>query len=423
MSLASGYYQFTTTTDDGVRLLVDGNLVIDKWIDQGPTSYSVTLPMDAAPHTIAVEYYENGGGATAKFAVTRVGDLPPTPAWHAEYWNNPDGGSAPAIPARTADVVRDDPTVAFEWYDGSPAVEITPNTFIARWTRTDVLSAGTYRFSGAADDGIRVFVDNVPIIDMWQLQNASFSVDTVIGAGEHQIRIEYFENSSGARALVDYQRLTEAIGGPPPSGGDGYAAEHFRQPRPGRHCRAHPHGPHHRLRLGLGFAGHRSTGEPVLRPVDQIGDVHGRRVRVLSHRRRRGALVHRRRHGAGQVDPAGPDHVRGAEGAHRRNASDRDGVFRERRRRGREVLLCAVLGAGAAGTAGGGVVRRAVLRQHGLTARPCSPATTPRRPMGSSGHPGGVPRQFSARDQTLEYAAGTYRFTITAMTDPAVHRR
>ena len=33
----AGTYRFTATTDDGVRLYVDGVLRIDKWLDQGPT--------------------------------------------------------------------------------------------------------------------------------------------------------------------------------------------------------------------------------------------------------------------------------------------------------------------------------------------------------------------------------------------------
>src|SRR6185312_12757128 len=40
---AGGSKTFTVTADDGVRLFVDGAVVVDQWIDQSPTSYSVTL--------------------------------------------------------------------------------------------------------------------------------------------------------------------------------------------------------------------------------------------------------------------------------------------------------------------------------------------------------------------------------------------
>ncbi|SCL34098.1 Glucose/arabinose dehydrogenase, beta-propeller fold [Micromonospora rhizosphaerae] len=222
MSLAPGEYEFTATADDGERLTIDGVRVIDEWVDQPPTSYSVHLPLDGGPHTILMEYYENGGGAVARLAYSQVGDLPESPAYQGEYWNTPDGGTSPGIPTGPPDLVRSDPTLEFEWSDGSPALQISADHFVVRWTRTDVLSAGVYRFTGAADDGIRVFVDNVPVVDKWQLQNATFSVDKVVLGGPHVIRVEYFEHASGARAMVDYERIGEVV-----PADDGYSAEYF----------------------------------------------------------------------------------------------------------------------------------------------------------------------------------------------------
>ncbi len=62
----SGTYTFITTSDDGIRLYVDDVNLIDKWFDQGPTTYTATRTMSAGYHTIRVEYYENGGGAVAR---------------------------------------------------------------------------------------------------------------------------------------------------------------------------------------------------------------------------------------------------------------------------------------------------------------------------------------------------------------------
>lgn len=62
-------YTFTTTVDDGVRLRVNGQLVIDKWIDQGPTPWSGSLALTAGQAVpVVLEYYENGGGAEAHLA-------------------------------------------------------------------------------------------------------------------------------------------------------------------------------------------------------------------------------------------------------------------------------------------------------------------------------------------------------------------
>ncbi|MGH9966705.1 MAG: PA14 domain-containing protein, partial [Pyrinomonadaceae bacterium] len=40
-------YTFYTLTDDGVRLWVNGQLLIDKWIDQGPTEWSGQIALTA----------------------------------------------------------------------------------------------------------------------------------------------------------------------------------------------------------------------------------------------------------------------------------------------------------------------------------------------------------------------------------------
>ena len=100
MSFAPGDYEFAVTADDGVRLYVDGVRVIDKWIDQGPTTYRTTLPLDGGPHKIVMEYYENGGGAVARLAYSRVGDPPADDTYRAEYWNTPDAIGARQHPDR-----------------------------------------------------------------------------------------------------------------------------------------------------------------------------------------------------------------------------------------------------------------------------------------------------------------------------------
>jgi glucose/arabinose dehydrogenase len=222
MNLAPGEYQFTATADDGVRLTIDGVLVIDKWIDEGPTSYSVRLPLDGDPHNIRMEYYENGGGATARLVFAQVGDLPESSNYQGEYWNVPDTFAPPAMPTTPPEFTRTDPAIDFEWWDGSPAPVIGGNHFVARWTRTDVFSAGVYRFSGTTDDGMRIYIDNDLVLDSWQLQHATFSVDKVVLGGPHVVRVEYFEYAGGATAIMDYERIGEVV-----SHEDPYQAEYF----------------------------------------------------------------------------------------------------------------------------------------------------------------------------------------------------
>jgi hypothetical protein len=62
-------YTFHTLSDDGVRLWVDGILIIDKWVDQGQTEHSGTIELEAGRwYAIQLEYFENEGGATIKLS-------------------------------------------------------------------------------------------------------------------------------------------------------------------------------------------------------------------------------------------------------------------------------------------------------------------------------------------------------------------
>ena len=47
VDLAPGTYTVTATTDDGIRVYVDGNPVIDQWHDQTATTYSASVPLAA----------------------------------------------------------------------------------------------------------------------------------------------------------------------------------------------------------------------------------------------------------------------------------------------------------------------------------------------------------------------------------------
>ncbi len=71
-NFAAGDYTFTVTADDGVRLYIDGTLAIDKWIDQGATTYTTTKTLAAGNHTLKMEYYDSGWDAVAKFSYQQV---------------------------------------------------------------------------------------------------------------------------------------------------------------------------------------------------------------------------------------------------------------------------------------------------------------------------------------------------------------
>ncbi len=61
-----GNYTFYTSSDDGVRLYIDGRAVIWNWTDHGNTLNNVYLHLKEGYHAVRLDYYENGGYSIIK---------------------------------------------------------------------------------------------------------------------------------------------------------------------------------------------------------------------------------------------------------------------------------------------------------------------------------------------------------------------
>lgn len=62
-------YTFSTTTDDGVRLWVNGQELINQWVPQAPTTWSGSVTLQALQlYPIEMDYFQAGGGAVAQLA-------------------------------------------------------------------------------------------------------------------------------------------------------------------------------------------------------------------------------------------------------------------------------------------------------------------------------------------------------------------
>lgn len=61
-------YSFITTTDDGVRLWVDGQLLVDAWTDHSKRDDIGTVALTPGKHAIRMEFYEKGYDAIAQLA-------------------------------------------------------------------------------------------------------------------------------------------------------------------------------------------------------------------------------------------------------------------------------------------------------------------------------------------------------------------
>lgn len=204
IDVTPGNYRFTATADDGIRVWVDGQLIIDAWKVQPPTTYSATIYLGPGHHLVVVEYFEQYEGAVAKVSWQLVQPSDPGPGtgpWRGEYFNNVTLSGSPVL-------VRQEPAVDFNWGAGSPSPLVNVDHFSARWTRNVDLPAGNYRFRMTVDDGGRLFVNGHTLIDAWKEQGATaYTGDIYLPGGSITVQMEYFERTGSALAQLAWSRL------------------------------------------------------------------------------------------------------------------------------------------------------------------------------------------------------------------------
>ncbi|MDX1415640.1 MAG: PA14 domain-containing protein [Candidatus Promineifilaceae bacterium] len=212
-----GRYRFTAKSDDGVRVWVGTDLIIDEWHDASGQTYTADFDVTiAASMTIVIDYFENKGDASIATSWERIGGAAQTGPTKAEYFNNMTLQGQPAL-------VRDENEVIHNWGQGSPAPGIINNDhFSARYTRTLNLAAGTYRFTARADDGIRLWINGQLVIDQWYDSPATpLSVELDLPAGVHHFVAAYYENVGLAEVAITGTQLNSGSGGSGSGGGTG----------------------------------------------------------------------------------------------------------------------------------------------------------------------------------------------------------
>jgi beta-glucosidase len=94
----TGTYQFSLTSDDGSRLYVNGQQVINNWADQPATTQTGSIALTAGqPVSVEVDYFQDGGGSQLQFA------------WQVPNQDLIDPAVAAAKAANTAVVFVDNP--------------------------------------------------------------------------------------------------------------------------------------------------------------------------------------------------------------------------------------------------------------------------------------------------------------------------
>ncbi|MFZ6028922.1 MAG: PA14 domain-containing protein, partial [Chloroflexota bacterium] len=257
MAPNSGDFVFSTYSDDGARLLVDGVPVIpDAW-QTGPVErYSLPIALTAGQfYDIELQYYEDTGHAqvhlywqsanftrqvipsaylypeplptptntptasltpTATATRTHTPTRTPTTTYtptalpgngaglRGDYYNNIALSGEPAL-------VRLDEQVSFYWSGGSPDITVDEDFFSVSW-RGQILApiTGNCAFRLNADGGAKLWVNGVQIIDHWVNEGSWIqnSDPVALTAGQlYDIELQYYDETGTAHVYLMWNAI------------------------------------------------------------------------------------------------------------------------------------------------------------------------------------------------------------------------
>ena len=119
----------------------------------------------------------------------------------ANYFNNITLSGNPVLSRTEA--------VDFNWGSGSPGGGVSSNNFSARWTGTVyAATTGSYRFQTSSDDGVRVWINGVQVINNWtdHAATTNTSANISLAAGQFAtVKVEYYEKGGSAVMRLRWQ--------------------------------------------------------------------------------------------------------------------------------------------------------------------------------------------------------------------------
>lgn len=193
----AGTYLFLLDVDDGARVWLNGQLIIDAWNLGQKTKLKKELYLEEGDQQLQVAYFENTGNASINLEwLTLGGEDDFVGAWNAEYFTNRYLEGSPVL-------VRQEGSINYDWNSGSPDPRVTRDNFSVRWTNTLYLRSGYYRLRIQHDDGMRIFVDGQSVYDAWYDQGVSYQTrERYLNEGNHTFVVEYYEHLGNAIAAM-----------------------------------------------------------------------------------------------------------------------------------------------------------------------------------------------------------------------------
>ena len=215
--LTAGEYIIRGLADDGVKVYLDGKLVVDNWRNGGYQEKATKLKIENTNsgniHWIEVRYFDHT--STAKFQVSfepyQDSNFIDSSGWSAEYYpkvitadENPvykvSDAQKPIIVGGkgSLNTISD---INFDWKKGSPDSAIPSDKFSAIFKREiNITESTTYNFTVRADNGTILEIDGKKVVDAWfgKIGKETTEIGYYLSKGKHQFVLRYKEGSGNA---------------------------------------------------------------------------------------------------------------------------------------------------------------------------------------------------------------------------------
>lgn len=70
-----GVYEFSVRADDGIKVYIDNNLILNRWVHQLAVSQKVKTNILQGAHQVKVEYFESSGGASISVVWEKIREI------------------------------------------------------------------------------------------------------------------------------------------------------------------------------------------------------------------------------------------------------------------------------------------------------------------------------------------------------------
>jgi cytoskeletal protein CcmA (bactofilin family) len=237
----TGDYTFKTYSDDGVKLSINGQSLIDRWgyvsldytisapihLEAGQL-YPITLEHQQMPLYSAIFLFWEAEGVpmglvpeSAFYVDQNTHDMYSTPVFvnelsregtgiNKQFFDGVEGLQSGDLP----DCVELGGIVDYAWQQGSPDDEVLGDSFSARMTgymEGKFTEEVTLEF--IVDDGIRVWVDDKQIIDSWEPHSDAVVEGTfdMVAGKMHKLVIEYNDLGGGATCIMRWKSPSQEL--------------------------------------------------------------------------------------------------------------------------------------------------------------------------------------------------------------------